>query len=215
MRAEQQSRRRDSLRRQAAAPLPGSRLPLGSRRTVASLGAVTYADRRICTPLRETCFRRVPGPGCVVMGPFVGVRALAGRLLFRDPPRGGAHHRRGRYARTGLTTAARSGRSVSPKSSHAVPSDRRGRSWCKAATLLRAPARALRLSTARDARGFARLRARRTARRYFSAERADSAPCAFVSLGAHASLHSRDLRGQQVGAGQTASARHGQPKPAD
>ena len=30
--------------------------------------------------------RRVPGPGCVVMGPFADVRALAGRLLFRDCP---------------------------------------------------------------------------------------------------------------------------------
>src|ERR1019366_10163978 len=44
------------------------------------------------------------------------------------------------------------------------------------------------LSTARHAPGFARLQARRTARRYFSAERADSAPCPFVSVGAHASL---------------------------
>jgi hypothetical protein len=75
----------------------------------------TYAPRPVCIGRRPPCLRRVPGPGCVVMGPFVGVRALARRLLFRDPPRGGAHHRRGRYARTGLTTAARSGRSVSPE----------------------------------------------------------------------------------------------------
>jgi len=49
--------------------------------------------------------RRVPGPGCVVMGPFADVRALAGRLLFRDCPRSGGHHRRGRYARTGRAAA--------------------------------------------------------------------------------------------------------------
>jgi len=42
------------------------------------------------------------------MGPFAGVRALAGRLLFRDRPQGGGH-----YARTGRAAARRLGRSVS------------------------------------------------------------------------------------------------------
>ena len=58
-------------------------------------------SRRDCQP----SLRRVPGPGCVVIGPFAGVRALAGRLLFRDRPRSGGHHRRGRYARTGRAAA--------------------------------------------------------------------------------------------------------------
>jgi hypothetical protein len=47
---------------------------------------LAYALDRCRRHQQEPSYRRVPGPGCVVMGPFVGVRALAGRLLFRDRP---------------------------------------------------------------------------------------------------------------------------------
>jgi hypothetical protein len=90
----------------------GPRLPTAFRRCIGTGGVPGQC--RAAPAVGE--FR---GSGCVVMGPFAGVRTLAGRLLFRDPPRGGAHHRRGRYARTGLTAAARSGRSVSPRSRRA------------------------------------------------------------------------------------------------
>jgi hypothetical protein len=51
-----------------------------------------------------------------MMGPFADVRALAGRLLSRDRFQGRRHDRRRLYARTGLTAAAGSRRSVSPNS---------------------------------------------------------------------------------------------------
>jgi hypothetical protein len=36
-------------------------------------------------------FGEFRGPGSVVVGPVAGVRALTGRLFFRDRPRGGGH----------------------------------------------------------------------------------------------------------------------------
>ena len=71
-----------------------------------------YAPARRCSPPRAPCSRRVPGPGCVVIGPFAAVRPLAGRLLFRDRPQGGGHDRRGRYARTGRAAARRLARTL-------------------------------------------------------------------------------------------------------
>ena len=56
-------------------------------------------------PRRRPAFGEFQGP---VALSFAGVRALAGRLLFRDRPRSGGHHRCGRYASSGLATAAKS-----------------------------------------------------------------------------------------------------------
>ncbi len=56
-----------SVKRQCT---PRRRLPLGSRRIVAATAAVTYADWRSCSPLREPRFRRTAGRG---VGPGAGL----------------------------------------------------------------------------------------------------------------------------------------------
>jgi hypothetical protein len=99
---------------------PSSRTTHDSFRPTGRLGgiplSVAYTRARAERPARETRIRRVSGLGCVVIGSSAGVRALMGRLIFRDRPRTGGHHRGGRYARSGLAATAKSGRSASANS---------------------------------------------------------------------------------------------------
>ena len=73
---------------------------------------------------REPCIRRFPGLRLRCHESVRRRPCARWTTAFPRPARGRGHDRRGRYARTGLTAAARSRRSVSPKRSR--PS-RRGR----------------------------------------------------------------------------------------
>ena len=125
--AQRPPARDDRCRRQAAVPrAPCSRsAPAGPCRTSPS---ATYANRPLWPPLCEPRLRRVPGLRLRCHGSVRRRPCARWTSAFPRSLRGRGHDRRGRDVRTGLTAAARSGRSVSPRRSSPTTGARRARS---------------------------------------------------------------------------------------